>query len=67
MERYLRVCKDYETKYSGKCRDLYLKSDTLLLADVFKNYWKMCLNIYQKDPVVALKKELKKVWYTMNG
>ena len=51
MERYLRVCKDYEIKYSGKCHDLYLQSDTLLLADVFKNSRKMCLNIYQLDPV----------------
>ena len=71
MERYLRVCKDYEIKYSGKCHDLYLKSDTLLLADVFKNSRKMCLNIYQLDPVnvfsswismtSSFKKGLKKV------
>ena len=29
------VCKDFEIKNVGKYHDLYLKSDTLLLADVF--------------------------------
>ena len=28
-----RVCKDFEIKNSGKYHDLYVKSDTLLLAD----------------------------------
>ena len=37
-----RVCKDFEIKNVGDCHDaLYLKSDTLLLADVFKNVRKM--------------------------
>ena len=46
-----RVCKDFEIKNLGECHDLYLKSDTLLLADVFKNLRKMCLKIYHLDPV----------------
>ena len=29
----------------------YVQSDTLLLADVFKNCRNMCLNIYELDPV----------------
>ena len=41
-----RVCKDFEIKTLDKYHDLYLKSDTLLLADVFKNFRKMCLKIY---------------------
>ena len=30
---------------------MYLKSDALLLAYVFENFRKMCLNIYELDPV----------------
>ena len=32
-----RVCKDFEIKKIAVCHDLYLKSDTLLLTDVFEN------------------------------
>ena len=31
-----RVCKDSEIKKLGQYNDLYLKSDTLLLANVFE-------------------------------
>ena len=41
-----RVCKDFELKHLGKYRDLYVQSDTLLLADVFGNYRNTCLKIY---------------------
>ena len=44
-----RLCKDFEIKHSGKYHDLYLRSDTLLLADVFENFRKVCLQIYQLD------------------
>ena len=37
-----RICKDFEIKNLGKHHDLYLKIDTLLLADVFENSRKMC-------------------------
>ena len=30
--------------------DLYVQSDTLLLADVFQNFRNMCLKIYELDP-----------------
>ena len=49
-----RVRKDFEIKNSGEYHHLYLKSDTLLLADVFENFRKMCLKIYQLDPAKFL-------------
>ena len=46
-----RVCKDFEIKYLEVYHDfLYVKSDTLLLADVFENFKNMCLEIYELDP-----------------
>ena len=45
-----RVCKDFEIKHLGEYYDLYLKSDTLLLADVFGNFRRMVLEIYILDP-----------------
>ena len=44
-----RVCKDFEIKNLGEYRDFYLKTNTLLLADVFENFRKMCLEVYQLD------------------
>ena len=49
-----RICKDFEIKHLGEYHDLYLKSETLLLVDVFKNFRKMCLKIYKLDPVKFL-------------
>ena len=30
--------------------DLYSRSDVLLLADVFKSFWKTCKQYYKLDP-----------------
>ena len=49
-----RICEDFEIKNLGEYHDLHLKSDTLLLADVFENFRKMCLKIYQLDPAKFL-------------
>ena len=45
-----RVCKDFEIKNLGEHQDLYVKNDTLLLADVFENFQNVCLTIYELDP-----------------
>ena len=44
------VCKDFEIKKLEEYHDLYVQSDTLLLADVFENFRNMCLKIYELDP-----------------
>ena len=49
-----RVCKDSEIKKLGEYYNFYLKSDTLLLADVFENFREMCLEIYQLDLAIFL-------------
>ena len=49
-----RVCKDFEIKNLGEHYDLYFKSNTLLLGDIFENVRKMCLIIYELDPVKFL-------------
>ena len=35
----------------GEYHDLYVQSDTLLLADVFENFRNMCLEIYELDTI----------------
>ena len=49
-----RIYKEFEMKHLGEYHDLYLKSDTLLVADIFENFRKMCLTIYHLDPVKFL-------------
>ena len=49
-----RACKDFEIENLGECYDLYVQSNTLLLADVFGNFRNMCLKIYELDPAKFL-------------
>ena len=40
-----RVRKDFEIQNLGEYHDLYVQSDTLMLDDVFENFWNMSWNI----------------------
>ena len=40
-----RVCKDFELKHLGEYHDLYVQSNTLLLANISENFRNMCLKI----------------------
>ena len=38
-----RFWKDFEIQKLGECYDVYVQNDTLLLADIFKNFVKAVL------------------------
>ena len=44
------VFKKFKLKNLGEHHDLYVKSDTLILADVFENLRNMCIKVYELDP-----------------
>ena len=44
------VFKKFKLKNLGEYHDLYVQSDTLLLADVFENFRNMCIKVCEFDP-----------------
>ena len=46
-----KVWDVFEINNRGEYHDLYVQSDTLLLADVFENFRNMCLDIHELDRV----------------
>ena len=48
------VFKRFRFKNLGEYHDLYVQSDTLLLADVFENFRNTCLEVYELDPAYFL-------------
>ena len=62
-----RDCKDFEIKDLGEYHDLYVQSDTLLLADVSENFRNMRIKMHKLHPanlflapVIAWQATLKK-------
>ena len=49
-QRALDVWNVFEIKILGQYHDLYLKTDLLLLCDVFENFISVCLEYYCLDP-----------------
>ena len=49
-----KVWKNFEIKILGQYYDLYVQSDTLLLADVFENFRNKYIEIYKLDPAQFL-------------
>ena len=45
-----RVFNSFNNKNLGHYHELYVQSDTLLLADVFENFRSICIEIYELDP-----------------
>ena len=54
VDQMRRVWKNFQIKNLGEFHDLCLKSDTLLLADVFENFKNMCIKIYKLYPAKFL-------------
>ena len=42
--------KKFKLKNLGEYHDLYVQSNTLLLADVFENFRSLCLKVYELNP-----------------
>ena len=49
-EHAQKVWNIMEKKTLRRYHDTYLKTDVLLLADVFETFWNTCLKNYKLDP-----------------
>ena len=49
-----RVYKEFKSKNQGNYHDLFVQSETLLLADVIESFRNKCIEIYELDPAQFL-------------
>ena len=49
-----KVFKNFNNKNLVDCHDLFVQSDTLLLADVFENFRNKCIKVHELDPAYFL-------------
>ena len=49
-EHAQKIWKEFKIKNMGEYHDLYLRTDVLLLADVFEEFRKICMENYSLDP-----------------
>ena len=47
------IFQEFNNKNLGDYHDLYVQSDTLLLADVFENFRNKCIEIYELDLLIS--------------
>ena len=48
------VWESYKLNNVGDYHDLYVQSDTLLLADIFENFLNKCIETCELDPAHSL-------------
>ena len=49
-----KVFERFKLENLGQYHDLYVQSDTLLLADVFENFRDMSVKVYELDPSLSI-------------
>ena len=54
IEHVKNICSTLNINSLGEYHDLYVQSDTTLLADVFENFKNNCINIDKLDPAYYL-------------